>query len=116
MGCPVHQGFLDSIRTYCDKKDAMLLVLPAADPASAGDWNLDKELGIQSIVFGDIKLNSNLFICSIKLSAKQIDPTTGLSRIGQRNGSFIYASPKQRLKFMPVSNIKYPHAEMTTIL
>jgi len=114
VGCPVHQGFLDSIRTYCDNKDAMLLVLPAADPASAGDWNLDRQLGIQSIVFGDIKLNSNLFLCSIKLSAKQIDPTTGLARIGQRNGSFIYASPKQRLKFMPVSNIKYPHAEMTT--
>lgn len=114
VGCPVHQGFLDSINSYCDKNNAMLLVLPAADPASAGDWNLDKELGIQSIVFGDIKLNSNLFLCSIKLSAKQVDPTTGLARIGQRNGSFIYASPKQRLKFVPVSNIKYPHAEMTT--
>lgn len=114
VGSPVHEGFLDSIQTYCKEKDAMLLVLPAADPASAGDWNLDPDLGAQSIVFGDLALNSNLFLCSIKLSAKQIDPTTGLDRIGQRNGTFIYASPKQRLKFMPVSNIKWPHAEMTT--
>jgi len=114
VGCKVHAGFLDSIQTYCKAKDAMLLVLPAADPASAGNWNLDPDLGMQSIVFGDIALNSNLFLCSIKLSAKQIDPTTGLDRIGQRNGSFIYASPKQRLKFMPVSNVKLPHAEMTT--
>lgn len=114
VGSPVHEGFLDSIQTYCKHKDAMLLVLPAADPASAGDWNLDPDLGAQSIVFGDLALNSNLFLCSIKLSAKQIDPTTGLDRIGQRNGTFIYASPKQRLKFMPVSNIKHPHAEMTT--
>jgi hypothetical protein len=114
VGSPVHREFLDSIKTYCKHQNAMLLVLPAADPASAGNWNLDPVLGQQSIVFSDIQLNSNLFLCSIKLSAKQIDPTTGLDRIGQRNGTFIYASPKQRLKFMPVSNIKHPHAEMTT--
>lgn len=114
VGCQVHEGFLDSIQTYCKKNDAMLLVLPAADPASAGDWNLDPDLGAQSIVFNDLALNSNLYLCSIKISAKQIDPITGLDRIGQRNGTFIYASPKQRLKFMSVSNIKYPHAEMTT--
>jgi len=114
VGSPVHEGFLDSIQTYCKHKKAMLLVLPAADPASAGNWNLSPDLGAESIVFGDLALNSNLFLCSIKLSAKQIDPTTGLDRIGQRSGTFIYASPKQRLKFMPVSNIKHPHAEMTT--
>jgi hypothetical protein len=114
VGCPVHKGFLESVKTYCIQKNAMLLVLPSADPASAGSWNLAPELGAESIVFGDVQLNSNLFLCSIKLSAKQIDPTTGLDRIGQRNGTFIYASPKQRLKFMPVSNIKHPHAEMTT--
>lgn len=114
VGGKVHEGFLDSIQNYCKAKDAMLLVLPAADPASAGDWNLDSDLGVESIVFGDLALNSNLFLCSIKMSAKQIDPTTGLDRIGQRHGTFIYASPKQRLKFMPVSNVKHPHAEMTT--
>ncbi|CAM6004871.1 unnamed protein product [Sphagnum balticum] len=114
VGAKVHEGFLRSIRTYCKDKDAMLLVLPAEDPASPGSWNLDPALGAESIVFSDLALNSNVFLCSIKLSAKQIDPTTGLDRIGQRNGSFIYASPKQRLKFMPVSNIKHPHAEMTT--
>lgn len=114
VGAPVHEGFLESIQKYCDHKDAKLLVLPAADPASAGNWVLDKKLGKDSIVFGDLALNSNVFLCAIELSAKQIDPSTGLDRIGQRNGSFIYASPKQRLKFMPVSNIKHPHAEMTT--
>jgi hypothetical protein len=114
VNCSVHEGFLESIETYCEKNDAMLLVLPTADPASAGNWCLDSELGAESIVVGDIALNSNLFLCAIRLSAKQVDPATGLDRIGQRNGSFIYASPKQRLKFMPVSNVKHPHAEMTT--
>jgi len=113
VGCPVHKGFLKSIRTYCKRNDAMLLVLPSADPASGNAWSLDPKLGKDHIVFGDISLNSNFFISGIKLSAKAIDPSTGLDRIGQRHGSFIYASPKQRLKFMPVSNVKHPHAEMT---
>lgn len=114
VNCEAHEGFLESIHTYCEKNDAMLLVLPVADPASAGQWCIDPDFGRESIVVGDIALNSNFFICSIKLSAKQIDPSTGLDRIGQRNGSFVYGSPKQRLKFHSVSNVKYPHAEMTT--
>lgn len=114
VGAAAHKGFINNIKAYCKKKNAKLLVLPAADPASAGTWNLDPILGKENIVFDDVALNSNVFLCSIKLSAKQIDPTTGLDRIGQRDGTFIYASPKQRLKFLPVSNIKHPHAEMTT--
>src|SRR3954466_3049016 len=42
VGAPVHEGFLESIQKYCEHKDAKLLVLPAADPASAGNWVLDK--------------------------------------------------------------------------
>jgi len=113
-GCMVHEGFLKNIRAYCKRKNAKLLVMPASDPGSTQGFTLDSSLGMDSVVFSDIQLNSNLFLCSIKMSAKHIDPSTGLDRIGQRNGSFIYASPKQRLKFMPVSNVKHPHAEMTT--
>jgi hypothetical protein len=114
VGCSVHKGFYESIQTYCKKNEAALLVLPAADPAAKGGWNMDPILADTLIVFDDLALNDNLFLSSIKLSAKHIDPTTGLSRIGQRNGSFIYASPKQRLKMTPTSNTKLPHAMMTT--
>jgi len=113
-GCLVHEGFLKSIQHYCRKNGAKLLVLPASDPGSLQGFNLDKSLGKEAIVFADLQLNSNIFLAAIKLSAKHIDPSTGLDRIGQRHGTFIYASPKQRLKFMPVSNTKHPHAEMTT--
>lgn len=113
-GCSVHEGFLESIKTYCERNEAKLLVLPCTDPAAQGGFDLDARVGRENVVLNDLRLNSNLFVCSIQLSAKQIDPTTGLARIGQRNGTFIYASPKQRLKFISVSNVKWPHAEMTT--
>ena len=78
-GCPVHEGFLESIKTYCKRKDAMLLVLPSADPASTGSntWNMAPELGVESIVFSDLQLNSNLFICSIKLSVSKLTRLPG---------------------------------------
>ena len=66
------------------------------------------------IIFDDLALNKNLFLSAIRISAKQIEPITGLFRIGQRSGSFIYASPKQRLKMVPVHKGNLPHALMTT--
>lgn len=113
-GAPVNKKFLKSIKSYCEKNEALLLILPVTDPASKAGWALDHNLANEHFVFQDLALNSNVFISSIKMSAKHIDPITGLSRIGQRNGSFIYASPKQRLEFVAVSNKKLPHALMTT--
>lgn len=117
-GCRVPDAFYQSIKTYCSLKDAALLVLAQSDPAHNRDKKslgfIDKRLAGEYIVVADTALNSNLYVSTIKLSAKHIDPITGLGRIGQRNGSFIYASPKQRLKAIPVSNTKLPHFLMTT--
>jgi hypothetical protein len=115
-GCLVDEKFFASIKKYCEIHDACLLVLPSSDPAAA-DTNgffLDPVLKDELIVYDDLALNSSLFLSSIKLSAKHIDPITGLGRIGQRNGSFVYASPKQRLKLVATANDKLPHALMTT--
>lgn len=114
VGCRAHRGFLATIQTYCRKNKARLLVIPSADPASVAGWDMDGLLGAENIVFGDVALNNNLFVSAIKLSAKQIDPVTGLSRIGQRDGSFIFASPKQRMRCVPIANHKMPHVLMTT--
>jgi hypothetical protein len=113
-GAQVHKGFLASIDNYCQTHNATLLVLLASDPASQNSKGLDNLLQNRNIVVSDVALNNNLFLSTIKLSAKHIDPITGLTRIGQRNGSFIYASPKQRLKTVANSNTKIPCALMTT--
>lgn len=117
-GCALDLKAYKSIKQYCKINNAELLVLVASDPASNLDrgtlGRIDKRLTKEAIVLEDTELNSNIFLSTIKLSAKQIDPITGLGRIGQREGSFIYASPKQRLKSSPVSNIKPPHFLMTT--
>jgi hypothetical protein len=119
-GCEVHDGFLASIKNYCRVNDAKLLILVASDPASnlpahSRKWGtISAKLQNETIVIEDTRLNNNVFVSTIKLSAKHIDPVTGLKRIGQRNGTFMYASPKQRLEPVPVANGKGPHFLMTT--
>jgi hypothetical protein len=117
-GCELDGKMYKSVKTYCKKNNAALLILIASDPASNLDrgslGRVDKRLTSEAIVLEDSELNSNIFLSTIKLSAKHIDPIAGLGRIGQREGSFVYASPKQRLKSSPVSNTKLPHFLMTT--
>ncbi|MCB0802849.1 MAG: hypothetical protein KDB74_07105 [Flavobacteriales bacterium] len=110
-------NFYNSIKTYCEHNNAKLLVIPVQDPANRfvkSNWNLDKRLQDDLLVFDDLRLNSNVSIRAIKLSAKQIDPVTGLDRLGQSKGSFIFGSPKQRMRPVSVGEEKMPHVFMST--
>ena len=117
-GCDVHTGFYNSIKTWEKKNNGKILILISSDPAHNLDkgslGRVPKVLANENIIIEDTELNSNVFLSTIKLSAKQIDPITGMNRVGQRNGSFMFASPKQRLKSVPVYNNKLPHFLMTT--
>lgn len=117
-GSEVFESGLAALESYCKLNKALLLIQPCSDPASNSSrrsrWSLDHRLPKENIVFKDIKLNENVLLSSIKTSAKQINPLTGLSRMGQREGSFIYASPKQFLEYIPNSNkAKLPRAMIT---
>ncbi len=114
VGAKVDRVALAAIKTYCKKNNATLLVVPCADPAASVSDGIDPLLLEENIVFDNVDLNSNIMISSIKISAKQIMPHTGLGRFGQRNKSMILASPKQNLEFIAVANNKIPHALMTT--
>jgi hypothetical protein len=118
-GQPLRRDFLLSINTYCKKNNAALLVIPCHDPAHNLDneieWHFDEIISNEcNIVFDELKLNENIHISSIRVNAKQINPITGLGRFVQSKGSGIFGSPKQSLEYVPVSNIKFPHALMST--
>jgi len=117
-GQPLHGDFLASMHMYCKHNDAKLLILPSHDPAhnldNEIDWHFDELIAEEDIIFEETRLNSNLFISEIRVTAKQINPVTGLSELSQTKGSFIFASPKQSLEFDSVSANKLPHARMTT--
>lgn len=119
-GCDVHADGLKAIQTYCKKNKAALLVLPCSDPARQKEhknkWNLSQDLPKESIVFKDVSLNDNIVLSTIKMSAKQLQPLTGIKRLSQKKGSTIVASPKQFLEFVANSNnnTEIPRALMST--
>lgn len=117
-GQRAHHGFVASIKNYCERNKAMLIILPSHDPAhnldTVIDWHLDPILVDEELAFEETPLNTNFFISGIRVTAKQINPITGMSEISQTMGSFISASPKQLLEYDTVSANKLPHARMTT--
>lgn len=119
-GCDVHADGLKAVQTYCKKNKAALLILPCSDPAKQKEhknqWNLSPDLPKSSVVFKDVALNDNLVLSTIKMSAKQLQPLTGIKRLSQKSGSTIVASPKQFLEFVANSNnnTEIPRALMST--
>ena len=119
MGKDVNKPFVDSIRNYAKRNNALVLVLPCEDVVSRGKkaktLEISSELADFKVVFKDIYLNKNLCLYAIKMSAKQLNPLTGLDRIAvQLNASIIVASPKVFLKYVPNMHYDIPPAIMST--
>ncbi len=118
-GCPVNEEFLGAIRQYCKYNKAELLLLTCRDPASRVITKtgrlIDKAVLNDTFVTKELFLNKNISIQTIKTSPKQIKPTTGLDRIGQRRGTFIFASSKLVQNLVPVFGEEdLPHAMLAT--
>lgn len=117
-GKKVCTKLFESIKSYLSFNDAICLVLPCEDVSnrkSIYNWQLSpllKEDGFY-VVYNDTYLNSNIYISDIKVSAKQINPQSGLPQFTQ-DGSVVIASPKQDLDYIANSNNKIPNAIMTT--
>lgn len=115
-----HLPFLASLRHYSESRGGQILILPCESTTNSFENDsaiFDSEFSKPdyTMVTEDVKLNKNLFIRSIQVSANQIKPIAGLSRIGPRESTYVFASPKQFLEFGPRSTIaKDAYAIMTT--
>lgn len=120
IGKNINKEFADSLRNYAKRNEALLLVLPCEDVVSRGKkaqktLEISPDLSDFRVVFKDTYINQNLCLCAIKVSAKQINPLTGLDRLPvQRHASIIMASPKVFLKYIPNMHYDIPPAIMTT--
>lgn len=119
MGKEINKPFVEALRNYARRNQALLLVLPCEDVVrrnkNAEKIEISPELSDFRVVFKDTYLNNNLCLCAIKCSAKQINPLTGLDRLAtMRDASIIVASPKVFLRYIPNMHYDIPLAMMTT--
>ncbi len=107
-GAKINDNFYKSILNYCNREKAKLIMLPTnieqLSPKQSVDTRIAKD---------NINLNANLTLSLLPISPEQIDPITGLERLGKENRSFIYASPKQRLKSVASPSESLPRVIMT---
>jgi hypothetical protein len=106
---PVDETFMDALTSYCKLHSAKLIIMPCESVTNSFE---NKTAVFDSyfnnvecyVAIDDVPLNDNFSICSIQVSAKQIKSITGLSRLGNREGSYVFASPKQFLEYVPSGN------------
>ena len=113
-GAFVHERFYKSLKSYCEKENALLIIQVVKDTAAQiNKFKLDPILKDEFFLVGDLALNSNLYVSSIEISPKQILPMTGLNRLA-RNCSFIFGSPKQSLTVLPNQKHQTPRVMIST--
>jgi hypothetical protein len=111
-GAKVDSDFLDSIDTYCKKNKAELILIPTLD--SKQKITIDSSLKGRKFITVDTKLNESCTILGINAKSRTVDSTSGLNRVGRRNGTVILAGTKRNLKYVATTNSKMPHAIMST--
>ena len=79
-----HDGFLRALDTYSKENNAQIVIMPCESVTNS----FEKKTAVFDSIFhdpkylfvsNDIHLNSNICLCSIQVSAKQIRPITVLS-------------------------------------
>lgn len=106
---------LQAMENYASRHGAEIIVLPTFGKEGKEDWTqIHQSLHKYHIPYSDMPLNKNIVVRQFNVRPQAIDPSTGLERFVQQDQSAIFASPKQRLRFIPHSNHKMPKALMTT--
>lgn len=113
-GDEVCEKSLASVRSYCKKQNAELLIL-ISKGSNKSRQTLDITLERENIIVSDVNLNNNFKLLTLTMASNKVDPTGGgITRVGKRDSSVVVASPKQRLVYSATGIDKMPHAAMGT--
>lgn len=102
---------LKSIKNYIQKKSGKMLLI-ATKPLYRGA-TFDRQMPLNAILTGSVRLNAHLSINPTPLCPKQVDTTSGLSRFTKEETSVIVGSPRRRFKLIP-SYATTPRAIIST--
>lgn len=102
-------NFIKSLRVWAKENDAQIVIMPCESVTNSFEKKtatFDPVFNSPDFLFvhDDTELNENISLCSIQISAKQVKPITGLNRLNKREGSYVFASPKQFLEYIPSGN------------
>lgn len=111
-GQPVHSSFLKTLNFLCENINAELMFLMMRG------WERPKQeldisaLSLQNKMYTNVVLGKNLRAVDFRIAPQQIQPLTGMDRIGQKSYSIIVAATKQNLRVVPTGD--HPHLVCST--
>lgn len=114
LSSKIDDNFYKNLLVACKHYDAELIFGVAFPSNGSQDLIADPRLKDHTVIIQDTPLNDNIMLLGVKTGAKTSDPVRGKSTIGQRGGSLITFSPKQRLQYVPTGPDKLPNALMST--
>lgn len=100
---------LEAAMSFCELNNALLLLIPAKQDLQKIDpaiLDLHEE-GRLHIVFDDVDICKHLRVSAMEIDEKVVNPSGGLQRY-EPEYSFIYPSPKQTFKPVPVKKGRLP--------
>lgn len=110
----VNEDFLNALLNYAERMDAEILVYPANLKTNGLDPILLNHPKIH-ILTHSYEASDSFMINRIPILGKQINPLTGLDRIGKRGQSVVVGSPKMHQSTVPtLDNSNRPHQLMST--
>ena len=112
-GAIPNRRFLESLEVYSVRHKAEILILPS-NGRCVDDDSLHPEFAKYRTITSDYNLTKAIKISNYEIRAQMIKPLTGLRRFAAGDKSFIFASPKQVLEYVPTAEDGIPKAIMTT--
>lgn len=118
---PVHKGFFNALRAYCDHRGAELIVIPGRYKNPTSKWEASQEnaqwwdVPTEPFLFNQRRaLNKNVvLIGDVKIQPTMAHPLLGLD--GFTHGeSGIFGHPKLQLKCIPTPQSRMPKILTTT--
>ena len=117
-GAPVNLPFLNALQSYCEAREAHLRILPM----KAHREPMQKQPGFydtilypfieQRFLATEVKFNENLKAIDLQINPQQVDPLSGITRIGR--SSMLVAHPVPAMKVLAASNSGLPRMVHTT--
>lgn len=112
-GAEVNKDMLGALETYNKVQKAPLFVKPINNETSGLDTDLHEKKFVH-VLISELELGPELKISNIPLTAKQINPLSGLNRVGKRGQSIIVGAPKAHVDVVATKENKYSHHMLMT--
>jgi hypothetical protein len=109
LGQSLNRPSFESVLNYHNQRDAELVILPTVGN-NKEDVEYAEELKDYIPHFAEeYTFNERIKALDLLIKPQQINPLTGIPRLGHKHSSIVVASPKQQMVVVPTTGTSHPH-------